>query len=374
MKNIGILTQPLGHNYGGILQAYALQEVLRRKGHIVETLDFQQRTPMWRKFASLGKRIFLNNPINYVPYNARTRKLLYQNTKQFIDKHIKISKRLNTPDEVNDYYAYKQFDAIIVGSDQVWREKFSPHLPTFFLEFLPAESSTKRIAYAASYGSGTPISPKTIDNIKSYANQFDAISVRESDAVQLTEKLFRCQSIRVLDPTLLLTPQDYTELIKFNSSKSDGDMFVYVLDRTKEKMQIINSIARERKLVPYELLPKDRYLPKDLFNYSDEFILPSVEQWIRSIADAKFVITDSFHGTAFSILYNKPFISLANATRGISRFTSLLNLFDLSDRLITSEDQNSISDSIFSPDFENANSILSQERRESFNFLDSSLE
>lgn len=322
-NKIGILTQPLGHNYGGILQAYALQEVLRRMGHTVETIDFQKESSHWRRVASVVKRVLLHRPLE-LPIRQKDRKAFYAHTKHFIRQHIALSPKLASETAVKEYCDKQNYDALIVGSDQVWREVYSPHLPTFFLDFLPANSTTRRIAYAASYGSRDPISPEMVMRVKPFARRFDAISVRERSGIELTKKLFDVGATEVLDPTMLLSADDYKALFAPLSDDLPGNMFVYVLDRTEEKDRIIRQEAEKRGLSPFELLPQGRRLPEELFKSQREpFELPPVELWLKSIAESDFVVTDSFHGTVFSILFRKPFLAIINQVRGADRFYAL---------------------------------------------------
>lgn len=320
---IGILTQPLGHNYGGILQAYALQEVLRRMGHTVETIDFRKEPPHWRQIASVIKGALLRRPLAR-PLRAKDRKSFTAHTEHFIHGHIALSPRFTSKTAVKDYCDQQNYEVLIVGSDQVWREAYSPHLPTFFLDFLPAGSTTKRIAYAASFGNRNPISPEMITQVRPFAQRFDAISVREHSGIELAKKLFGVDAIEVLDPTMLLSGDDYKALFASQSDDLAGNLFVYVLDRTEEKARFIREEAEKRGLTPFELLPEERYLHEELFrSKKDPFELPPVELWLKSIAESDFVITDSFHGTVFSIIFGKPFMTITNNDRGADRFYSL---------------------------------------------------
>ena len=320
---IGILTQPLGPNYGGILQAYALQEVLRRMGHTVETIDFRKEPPHWRQIASVVKGTLLRRPLAR-PLRAKDREAFTAHTGHFIHRHIALSPRFASETAVKDYCDRQNYDALIVGSDQVWREDYSPHLPTFFLDFLPDGSTTKRIAYAASFGNRNPMSPEMMAHVRPFARRFDAISVREHSGIELAQKLFGVDATEVLDPTMLLSGDDYRALFASQSDDLPGNLFVYVLDRTEEKTCFIREEAEKRGLTPFELLPRERSLHEELFRSNKEpFVLPPVELWLKSIAESDFVITDSFHGTVFSIIFGKPFMTIINNDRGADRFYSL---------------------------------------------------
>ena len=131
---------------------------------------------------------------------------------------------------------------------------------------------------------------------------------------------------------MLLTKEDYIQLFEnTDTPKSKGTLLNYILDETSEKLTLIDQIAQEKNLVLFRVNSKVENKKAPL----QERIQPSVEQWLRGFYDAEFVVTDSFHACVFSILFNKPFIAIGNEDRGTSRFTSLLSMFGLKDRLIT---------------------------------------
>ena len=333
---IGILTLPLHTNYGGILQAYALQTVLERMGHEVCLIEKKRkpfRLPLWKAPLVYGKRVLKNlaghpYPIFYEQKVNREEPITRQNTDLFIKRYIK--RRI-----VNDFSELKEsdFDAIVVGSDQIWRPKyFNGNIEDAYLKF--AEGwNIKRIAYAASFG--TDEWEYTAAQTKECAQllkQFDAVSVREASGVDLCRKHFGVEAQHVLDPTMLLSAEDYIRLFETaGTPKSPGTLLCYILDETPEKATLIERIAKERKLATFRINSKveDKTAP------ITERIQPPVEQWLRGFHDAELVVTDSFHACVFSILFHKPFFVAGNKKRGLSRFTSLLGMFGLEDRLIS---------------------------------------
>ena len=140
----------------------------------------------------------------------------------------------------------------------------------------------------------------------------------------------------MLDPTLLLTADDYIKLFENGTTvPPDGNLLVYILDKNKNKESICDRLASERNLIPFWLDSPDED-NKDLpFERRTKM---SVEQWLRSLYDAEFVLTDSFHGCVFSIIFHKPFVVIGNTERGLTRVISLLNLLDLKERLVHSND------------------------------------
>lgn len=333
---IGILTLPLHINYGGILQAYALQTVLERMGHEVHLITIKKKPfslPLYIRPFCYGKRILKNmlgekTPIFYERKHQQEQIEIRQHTSKFITHYIKQA-------FYDDYTEIKSsdFDAIVVGSDQVWRPFYfgSKNIEQAYLQF--AEGwNIKRIAYAASFGTDNwEYSPEQTARCSSLLKKINAISVRESSAIELCQKHFKVKANWTLDPTLLLDIKDYLQIIKNTStSKSKGNLFCYILDETEEKKKLINQIASQKKWTPFSVKAQSE-------NEKDPItkrIQPPIEQWLRSFWDAEFVITDSFHGCVLSIIFNKPFITISNEGRGQARFDSLLKLFSLENRLI----------------------------------------
>lgn len=376
---IGILTQPLHTNYGGLLQNYALQTVLKRMGHNPATINRQWDRGFIHKLIVIFKRLILRfvflrkdiTPIIPVGETKEERNLIRQHTDEFIKKELIVTRKMDSSLDITEIKKHG-FDAYIVGSDQVWRPIYSPHLPTYFLDFLQKNNTVKKIAYAASFGvDDWELSRKQTQMAQKLIKQFDAVSVREDSGVKLCEERLNRKAIHVLDPTLLLNKEDYIDLIrKHDTKKSPGNLFVYVLDRTEEKYTIIQRVADDKKLVPFEVMPLKSFGQHVNIN---DCVYPPVYQWIRSFMDAEFVITDSFHGSVFSIIFNKPFIAIGNAGRGLTRFTSLLKLFHLDKQLIlslTELDKERINPRI---NFEEVNHICKQYQAKSVSFLEQAL-
>lgn len=354
---IGILTLPLHTNYGGILQAYALQTVLERMRHkvcLIEKRSKPLRLPLWKAPLVYGKRIVKNlighpYPIFYEQKINHELPIIRKNTDKFINKYI--IRRI-----VDDYSEIKEtdYDAIVVGSDQVWRPKyFKGKIENAFLDFTKGWN-IKRIAYAASFGTDEwEYTMEQTERCGELLRHFDAVSVREDSGVTLCHAHFDVEAQHVLDPTMLLAKEDYIQLFEnANTPKSKGNLLNYILDEAPEKLALIDKIAKEKDLVSFRVNSKVENREASL----QERIQPSVEQWLRGFYDAEFVITDSFHACVFSILFNKPFIAVGNKDRGMSRFTSLLSMFGLEKRLLTSSFYNI--EQIENIDWSKVNAIL----------------
>ena len=168
---------------------------------------------------------------------------------------------------------------------------------------------------------------------KELLQSFDLITVRETSGIKLVKDKFNLSAKQVLDPTLLIPKYKYIELIeRYDAPKSKGDLFAYILDRNYSTDSFLSKINKRYGFIPFMVMPKTF---DDSFSFSnDKYAFPCVTQWIKSFADAQYVVADSFHGCVFAIIFNKPFIALGNVDRGLARFESLLRLFNLEDRLV----------------------------------------
>ena len=332
---IAILTLPLHTNYGGILQAYALQTVLERMGHEVTHLQPKVKYTrlhnpivmplVWCK--RLCRKYFQGDselPVFENPY-----KWARKNTDRFISENLNC--RFLAPEEWNEGLA-SEYDAFVVGSDQVWRPIYTQDVTRFFTAFL-GHSDICRIAYAASFGVDVnEFSEEQIACGREYLKMFSGISVREESGIKLCKELFDVQACQVLDPTMLLRREDYQRFAS-TAPQSPGNLMVYVLDRTEEKDAFISGFAEKRGLVPFYTNSKTE-VPWNVDIPAAERQHPPLETWLKGFADAEFVLTDSFHACVFSILFHKPFGVFVNLERGLSRIESLLRPLGLMDRCI----------------------------------------
>lgn len=335
---IGILTHPLETNYGGLLQAFALQKFLRDMGHDVWTIDrhnsisYQTKWHNFLGFCKRNKEFYLDKKMVSTAWNPflseEEKEMLSLETNRFIKRNINVTYKVDSS-KLKDVDRDYQFDAYVVGSDQVW---LPGYCPTSFLDFVERDD-VKRIFYAASCGKKSFADDKRLcRRCCELAQKFDGVSVREQKLIELSKKKLRKEAQLVLDPTFLLNPEDYLSAID-KVKLGDDVLFVYLLDNNKNKQLIVDSISKKLGLTPYFVNVQEYYtkgVSKDIKNC----IFPSVDKWISTLSKSKFVITDSFHGTAMSILFNKQFVSIGNSMRGMERFHSLLDLFHLEERLI----------------------------------------
>lgn len=367
---IGILTVPFNNNYGGYLQSYALMTVLKRMGH--------QPTIIMRRHNT--RPVSMNFRINYfvkgiIKSIVRLRKqpCLYSRELSyrrkgaemlsFVDKYIQPqTDYIYSTDDLRNQ-CEGMFDAYVVGSDQIWRPIYVPGIiGNMYLDFTEGWD-VKRIAYAASFGTETLEYSDTEKGLcGKLIEKFDAVSVREESGLKIISDLkwiVREPQV-VLDPTLLLTKDDYNKILPQENTFVKGKIFCYILDKSNEAKLAISNIQKQLKKPLYEIADIQ----------SGDAVLPSIETWLTAIRDSEFVITDSFHGTVFSIIFNKPFLVYANQTRGATRFEGLLGQLGISEHIICdSFDLNKIPEI----DWGCVNRIIADKTKESMTFIDNSL-
>lgn len=362
---IAILTQPLHNNYGGNLQNFALQKVLKDMGHEPVTID-RHHTVKLRTKLKLGyfKNLLLHflkgtpKPLWKSYFSSKKEQAyLRQDIADFIGTHIAKTPRLHSDKAVQAIFKENNFKAVIVGSDQCWRPMYSPNIYTYYLDFLKDNKEIKKLAYAASFGTDQwEYTEEQTARCKKLIQQFDLVTVRENAAVNLVAEKLNKDAEFVLDPTLLLSKEDYIELFVGKNLPDNKGIYTYILDDSDWKTQVVETAKETLGLPQFSNQHSEHALNSKK--------IPSIESWIKGFADADFVITDSFHGTVFSIIFNKPFISLVNFNRGASRFESILNEFGLIDRLIGGVDKVKIENALsnnYSPDIINNKLLLLKE-------------
>ncbi len=343
---IGILTLALETNYGGILQAFALQKVLRDMGHEVYTIDRHNR----RAYKSLKANILgfakrnlqrylqhKNVPVCWNPFiTDEVYKIITSNTRDFVARNMNMTRECWS-DELAEIDNEYKFDAYVVGSDQVW---LPTYYPTSFLSFVKRPNVIK-VIYAASCGRKSFLDVEGAkENVAKYAKGFSGISVREDALVHQTAKYLGVTPVHVLDPTLLLTSNDYLNA-SLDNVGTEPIVFSYILDMNAEKSELAKAISKKLSLPLVEGNTTCPYVKSKTTDIT-KCIFPPVDNWIRNLQRAEFVVTDSFHGTVFAILFNKQFVTIGNEKRGIGRFKSLLRQFDLEDRMIVNNADKSV--------------------------------
>ena len=341
---IGLLTYHHSMNYGAVLQTYATCRVLKELGHEVELIDFRhpEKASNWSlPFYFKVKAFNRFKSLHYAPYS------------KYIDTIEQL--RLRRFD----------YDCIMVGSDQTWNPNISREKRlAYFLSF--GSDECKRISFASSFGvSAWPEKYfEDIPLIRKALESFSAISVREKTGQLLLKETFGVDSTVVLDPTLF--HKDYKELI--GEVKETEDVICCLLHRPEKQLKKV------RELDAY-LHTKGKVIstiwPVRGLNY---VYPPSIESWLKYIAGAKFVVTDSFHGVAFSLVFNREFVVITPDIGKNSRLKDLMDTLGLSNRYYYDTDvidyEKLISSKI---DYQKVNELLQREREYSWRFLKDNL-
>ena len=331
---IGIVTFHTAYNYGAVLQAYALQSYLAKIGHetFIINCDYKLDGPLTRRH----HREWIRRGGSSLAAKVR-RGILAPLFQDFKKKHLAMGKY-----EYSNYLELQQkppvANAYICGSDQIWHPNHfnSRDEGAIWLDF--GIDSTKRISYAASFGVSELDDP-IYARWATYAIRFCAISVREREAVDIMKKMGREDAVWVPDPVLLLNPSDY-DCVAVHSGKYDTpSIFSYQIAAEWEQFDRTRDVAHEIFGVPcYDCRPSS--IKHNLFHGGRI----SVGGWISRMRNSRFVITSSFHGVAFSLLYHRPFIVLLRSAKhpGVARFTSLLKAVGLQHRVVSPFDQTQV--------------------------------
>lgn len=330
---IGILTYHRAENYGGCLQAYALKYYLERKGHKVSFVDYW---PIYH-----AKHYYYFNPyelkkrnwkgkIVYILYTMLSLPWLIKrknNFKKFIKEHLRIS---GSPAFQNEHeICNEEYDAVVYGSDQIWRKQNFPDFRGYDSWYFGSWniSCIKKIAYAASIGR-LECDEITIRFFREHLTEFSFLSVREQEAQKWLEKL-GYNPLLVVDPVLLLKKEIWLEL--YSSSKRSTGKYIlfYNLLGTLESISLAKKVAQEYQCEIRELT-KNRDLHGDNKRYIKS---ASISDFISLIANAEAVVGNSFHGVAFSIIFEKEFYAVGMGSYS-ERVVSLLSVLGIPERYV----------------------------------------
>lgn len=363
---IAILTHPLESNYGGILQNFALQTVLKSMGHNVMTIDYHNdKSDIYRVFSYIYRnfRHFVLGQ-KHIPtaysVNLSRKEFLKRNRniQKFIAEHISTTEYISSFGKIKNIL-HHNFDCFIVGSDQVW---LASYIPFTFLDFADG-LNVKKIFYAASGDIKSWCNDDLkISKCKHLIKQFNAVSVREDSLINACIRHFDRTPELVLDPVLLMDKDCYDHFIPLNCVPNNS-VVTYILDPLVRKTAIVEEVSA------YLQLP---ILSTHTPSYKGE--VPPIENWMDAIKNASYVITDSFHGMVLSLIFNKQFFVIRNLQRGEDRFRSILIKLNLEDRLISEMDDIHLNSFIKKRiDYGCVNQKLSIMRTNSLNFLYESL-
>lgn len=373
---VGLLTLPLTTSYGGILQAAALYAYLGTIGCEVVLLD-RVAPKSWRDrlrqawlsllpaLLRLGGRRTTAEIANAHPELEHAARI--RTHRRFIERHIpRRSRPLYSGAELKRATRAHHLDAVVVGSDQVWRFEYQPPNAErdFFLAFAQ-ESHVRTVSYAASFGVDRWQYPEATGMASRLLSGFDAVSVREDTGVAIVRTILgRADAVQAVDPALLVAP-DFYERIAAPAAAGPGGPFVleYVLDGEHMGRTLGEAIAAQ--------LGGGRAVRSIVL---DEGRSPvTVGRWVRAFMDADFVVTDSFHGVVLAIRFRKPFLAVLNAERGATRIVSLLATLGIEGRTVDSASAD-VAAAVAKPiDFGCVETKLAALRQESASFLRTAL-
>lgn len=353
---IGILTFHCAHNYGAVLQAYGLQETLKAMGHQVEIIDYRPAFLLKPYKIFNIDRFISRNPICICKAIIKECLVSTMRVKRFLafNHFIKCKLNLSEKKEVNDKY-----DIYIIGSDQVWNPRITRgfHSP-YFADFSFNKNKRKYVSYAPSMGS-KELRKEEKTFYKQALQNFDSISVRESQLSILLRPLTEKKVSVVLDPALLAEPTIWESII-IKPKIKEKYVLIYQVRTNSNTMRIASNIAKQ---INGRVITLHAWLSPNISK--NNFQCASPEEFLGWIKYASCVVTTSFHGTAFSIVFNTPFYTIKLENDVDVRSLSILKQVGLNERFISKDS----SPKFTTIDFTNTNSKLLELRNLSKRFL-----
>ena len=370
-KKVGVITFQWADNYGGLLQCYALKEYLKKTGCDPTVINY------WPRFALIkrGNRLGAASIRKQFGVKVKTRKK--QVFKSIALGRLSISREITSKmDQFREqnlvgnqkvYISYddvcrdvNQFDLLISGSDQIWNPNLTGGRfdPCYFLDFPNCKS--QKVSYAASLG--VSLKPEWEKEFGEKLSQFQRISTRESSLAETIQKKYGIVSDSVVDPVLLLKREDWDKLIS-TPKKKGGYILLYVLQRNNDIVAVANWLSQKKKLPIYVIGAKRKY-------HKVKYLTGcSIEEYLMYFRDADYVLTNSFHGTAFSLIFQKQFLTFLDTNKP-TRLVDLLTGIGLDDRIFQGNNQAEILNEL---DYDNAERKLQIKVEESRKFLDNSI-
>lgn len=356
---IGILTYHACYNYGACLQAYALQQTIMRRNADCKIIDYQSK-----------RLIDINHPFCKVPKHPKeiiknvTRSPYYRQLQHrarlfadFIDNVELISQRCTTDEDVRR--ECEKYDIVVCGSDQTWN--LNPSIryetPLYYMNF---PKKQRRITYATSFGSWVNHFPERGKELLPWIKQFDALSMREESGVEmLRSKGLNCEW--VLDPTLLLKQEDYDKIAR-KRLIDEPYVLLFSWNGAAEAVELTKIISKKLGAKPIFIVPP----PRAMFCGIERKLDVGPREFLSLVKYAECVVTNSFHGTVFSTIYHKPFVS-AIKDKVDARRASLMKQFGLENHLMSPSTINT--DIIKNTDFDKVENNIAPLRKNSLNYL-----
>jgi len=384
MKKVSITTVYKGFNYGSSLQAYASKEYLSSLGYDAEIIGYRDgvikgRDIRFNKLLVMFLRSFWRPSLfrkTFSTYKTSLQKQISEDAKlaflEFADRRLQVKKY--SWQGLKAYASDANVLACVCGSDQIWNATNIYIDPIFYLKFAPTQ---KRIAYAPSFGK-SEIPEYNQEIIRKNISEFDYLSVREEQGAEIIKDLTGIDAPVMIDPTLLLDKNDWLNTVndlKVCEREKGKYILLYFLD--KPSSTAIQYIERLLKVYHCSAIA----IPYQHSEFADFECSESVStgplQFIDLVSNALFVCTDSFHGTAFAMNLNTPFLTFkrdyGTAADQSSRITSLLDKFELEERFISETEPGGKLRLEYQMSFENSNRLLGCERQKAKEYLLNSL-
>ena len=355
---IGIITCHRAFNYGAVLQAYALQKFLKNEEYEVKVIDY---TPKYiRKSYNKNKLKRIIRPMLRF-YDFRKSNKVFGD---FLNNNVSLTKKR--------YYSYNElvnnppeFDCFIAGSDQIWNCNIENGKDdAFFLRFVGEDKI--KMSYAASIAMNE-IPEEQKERFKRNLQDFDHISVREQTGINLLQQIGIKNVEKVLDPVYLLEREQWDEFADKSSLNLEKEKYIlaYGFKRQKDLYQYARKLATSKgyKLYSINTNFEDKFLDVDKYFYN-----ATPNDFVHLVRNAQDIVTNSFHGLSFSIIYNKPVHQFKKSGNENSRMTDLLEELKMSKRLVNNNEI--ITNTI---DYNETNKIIKENRKKSIDFLNNSL-
>lgn len=365
-KRIGIITMHKIYNFGSALQAYALQQIICNLGYEAELIDYQFPNTFHgvRKKGVLEKlKIKIGKSLG-LSVGFLTLKRYEQFWKSFF--HLSVSYELPQSLKNNP----PQYDVYVTGSDQVWNTDYTKNDFSFLLDFV---EKGKKIAYAPSFSKST-IDKEYEASFKSYLSRYESLSVRENSGVEFIRSLTSQDATLVLDPTLLLSKEEWNKIADTEFDRYKGRKYI-LLYIQKYSFDPSSSIVKLVKHIQDQLgLPVISFRNMEHVGLSCEVVdgIGPI-QFLHLVRNASYIVTASFHGTAFAINYGIPFSSMIKSESfNDDRQMNLMNMFDLRDRMVCLDDD--VTKVRLSLSFEKVQTSLVQWRKYSMEYLKHAIE
>jgi len=359
LKKIGILTYHACFNYGACLQAYALQQTIMKYQPDCEIIDYQSDilrniSDVFSKKITHPKELVKN--ITRSPYYTQLKKR-QELFEKFINDDLIISECCKNENDVEKQV--KNYECIVCGSDQTWNLDPSIRYQNL-VYYLNFPKNERRVTYATSFGQWIEKVHEHEEEILPWIDTYDLLSMREESGVQyLREKGFKCE--HVLDPTFLLDVSEYDKICS-KPIINEPYVLMFSWNGAKEVIQATKLIAKKLKCKAINIIPP----PRSMFCGIERKLDVGPREFLSLIKNARCIVTNSFHGTVFSTIYEKPFVSVVSGVSDTRRH-SLMKSIGLSDRLLKPDEIDL--DKIMNSNFENSKILLENLKEKSLNYL-----